>query len=243
MQKNLFPGQYFDVESNLHYNTRRYYDPKIGRYITQDPIGFSGGLNLYRYANGNPINRIDPTGEIVPAIILGVRIVATEAAIMYGRCVANCMATQAISNAIGVCDDGDCFKECLNPLNWVRKTPKAPRAKPRNVAPPSNPTTPMSDFGSYAPDRRLPRDNHGNPIPDTNVPHTQLGTRNGRNGDYTQGREWGYDENNNLVPIRDIDFTDHGRPQNHPNPHQHDFIPNPSGGTPQHGPARPLEMP
>lgn len=194
-------------------------------------------------ANGNPINRIDPTGEIVPAIILGVRIVATEAAIMYGRCVANCMATQAISNAIGMCDDGDCFKECLNPLNWVRKTPKAPRAKPRNVAPPSNPTTPMSDFGSYAPDRRLPRDNHGNPIPDTNVPHTQLGTRNGRNGDYTQGREWGYDENNNLVPIRDIDFTDHGRPQNHPNPHQHDFIPNPSGGTPQHGPARPLEMP
>ena len=58
-----FPGQYFDTETSLHYNTRRYYDPKIGRYITQDPIGFSGGLNLYNYAGGNPVNYIDPTGE------------------------------------------------------------------------------------------------------------------------------------------------------------------------------------
>ena len=66
-----FPGQYFDVESNLHYNTRRFYDPKIGRYITQDPIGFNGGLNLYNYVGGDPINNADPTGEILPAIAMG----------------------------------------------------------------------------------------------------------------------------------------------------------------------------
>ena len=97
--------------------------------------------------------------------------------------------------------------------------------------------------GNYRPDRALPRDKYGNPTPDADVPHTQLGTRSGRNGDYTQGREWGYDANGKLVPKRDIDFTDHGRPQNHPNPHQHDWVPNPTGGTPQHGPTKPLEWP
>ena len=101
----------------------------------------------------------------------------------------------------------------------------------------------MSKFGTYRPTRTLPRDKYGNPVPDTDVPHTQLGTRAGRKEIYTQAREWGYDSKNKLVPKRDIDFTDHGRPENHPNPHQHDYTVNSSGGTLQHGPAKPLELP
>ncbi|WP_205298072.1 RHS repeat-associated core domain-containing protein, partial [Pantoea sp. Cy-639] len=96
--------------------------------------------------------------------------------------------------------------------------------------------------GTFWADRSLPRDNHGHPTPDVVAPHTQLGRRDGRRGAYNQAREWGY-ENGNLVPIRDIDFTDHGRPQNHPCPHQHNWLPNPTGGTRQHGPAIPMEMP
>jgi len=51
VEQNLrFQGQYFDAETGLHYNTFRYYDPEIGRFITQDPIGLLGGDNLYQYA-------------------------------------------------------------------------------------------------------------------------------------------------------------------------------------------------
>ncbi|OCG78418.1 hypothetical protein A9G42_03110 [Gilliamella sp. Nev6-6] len=59
-----FQGQYYDEETGLHYNLNRYYDPFTGRYITQDPLGILGGLNSYQYANGDPINWIDPLGLI-----------------------------------------------------------------------------------------------------------------------------------------------------------------------------------
>jgi len=54
-------GQYADQETGLCYNTFRYYDPDIGRFISQDPIGLAGGMNLYQYAP-NPISWIDPWG-------------------------------------------------------------------------------------------------------------------------------------------------------------------------------------
>ena len=55
------PGQYFDKETNLHYNYFRDYDPGIGRYIQSDPIGLAGGINTYLYAY-DPLTRIDPLG-------------------------------------------------------------------------------------------------------------------------------------------------------------------------------------
>ncbi|EDT6764455.1 AHH domain-containing protein, partial [Salmonella enterica] len=45
----------------LHYNLFRYYAPECGRFVSQDPIGLAGGLNLYAYAP-NPLNWIDPLG-------------------------------------------------------------------------------------------------------------------------------------------------------------------------------------
>ncbi|WP_305729406.1 RHS repeat-associated core domain-containing protein, partial [Burkholderia ubonensis] len=56
-----FPGQYHDDETGLHYNWHRYYDPNCGRFISKDPIGLAGGINVFRYAP-NPISWIDPLG-------------------------------------------------------------------------------------------------------------------------------------------------------------------------------------
>ncbi len=57
-----FPGQYYDQETGLHYNYHRYYDPAVGRYISADPIGIKGGINLFAYVENNPVNSIDPMG-------------------------------------------------------------------------------------------------------------------------------------------------------------------------------------
>jgi RHS repeat-associated protein len=65
-----FQGQYFDHETGLHYNRFRYYDPEIGRYLSKDPIGFAGGLNLHAYV-ANPTQWVDPRGLYAEVTVSG----------------------------------------------------------------------------------------------------------------------------------------------------------------------------
>jgi RHS repeat-associated protein len=56
-----FLGQYFDEETQLHYNRHRYFSPETGQYISADPIGLAGGFSPYSYVH-NPARFVDPLG-------------------------------------------------------------------------------------------------------------------------------------------------------------------------------------
>lgn len=110
-----YPGQYWDAETGLHYNDRRYYDPETGRYLSSDPIGFEGGINLYAYAAAAPGRYIDPTGEFrlpnfSPPCMLA----------NYAICNVQCNVESALGDAFMNCGEvdwagnaKDCLKSCL----------------------------------------------------------------------------------------------------------------------------------
>ena len=59
-----FGGQqcYYHDYAGLYLLTHRYYDAGAGRFVTRDPIGYQGGINLYGFAGNNPVNESDPSG-------------------------------------------------------------------------------------------------------------------------------------------------------------------------------------
>jgi hypothetical protein len=194
-----------------------------------DPVGFQEdnlhSFNRYAYANNNPYRYVDPDGRY--AFLVSMALYALTA-------LSAALTVQTIWHGNGGSRQGNVEIGTLSfpghdighPNSW-------------NVGQMHNEGTDAGGETLRFPDRELPKDSRtGRPVadPEAEGAYTQLGQREGRKGTYDQARE--FDARGN--PVRDIDFTDHGRPQNHTNPHQHDFIPNPTGGTPRHGPAKPL---
>ena len=58
-----YAGREWDPDTELYYNRARWYDPQARRFISEDPIGLDGGINLYAYVGNNPLNMVDPYGN------------------------------------------------------------------------------------------------------------------------------------------------------------------------------------
>jgi RHS repeat-associated protein len=94
--------QQFDETENVVYLRARYYDTNVGRFISRDPIGIRGGLNLYAYVKNNPINHTDPFG-LAP---------------FYGRyCGSGRLGGMPIDELDSACKDhDDCYVNCNGSL-------------------------------------------------------------------------------------------------------------------------------
>ena len=58
-----FTGRDFDSETGLYYYRARYYAPPTGRFVSEDPIRFWGGINFYPYVADSPVDFRDPSGQ------------------------------------------------------------------------------------------------------------------------------------------------------------------------------------
>ncbi len=72
-----YRSYYYDVETRLYYLQTRYYDPEVGRFISQDDVDYAepeviNGINLYAYCGNNPVMNVDPTGTSFLLFIFGV---------------------------------------------------------------------------------------------------------------------------------------------------------------------------
>jgi RHS repeat-associated protein len=82
-----FTGHYFHQPSGLHLTRFRAYDANYARWLSRDPIGELGGINLYGYVGGNPINYYDPLGLNPLLIVAGGAIIISEEAVIVGAAV------------------------------------------------------------------------------------------------------------------------------------------------------------
>ncbi len=244
-------GYQSDSDTSLSLLGHRYYDPTTGRFLSRDPI--KDGRNWYVYCDNNPLTRVDPTGlwrAIVGGILGGIAggILGGPAGALAGVALGSALgdaADQAAENPDGSINWGraaavGAFSAVVGWASgklagWLGKRfgpaisgliGKLLGRGGSRAAPEAAGGLAEAEFwpgNGLWPKRALPRTPSGEPVPDSPWPHTQLGTRYSKSKPgtfYKQAIEWG--EDGKL--IRRIDFTDHGRPGTHPNPHYHEWL-------------------
>jgi len=222
-----YTGKPEEAQLGLQYFGARWYDPNLGRFTGIDPAGVNGAdihsFNRYAYANNNPYMYVDPDGRasVHPVTLAGE---------------GSYLVTTAVIGVFGLDvwlrTQGSSLYDVWNPrknqsIVMLNESSESNKDSSDNES--------NDNVGEAFPDRPLPRDDDGNAVPESENPHTQLGKRTGRKGKYPQAREFDSDGK----PVRDIDFTDHGR--KHPNPHQHKYRDPKTGGTRQRGPSEELD--
>ncbi len=83
-----YTARHWDPDTGLYQNRNRWYDPHLGRFISEDPIGLAGGINKYAYAGNNPVDNTDPFGLCVnnnAAVVEGGDVCPLEEVVVKAR--------------------------------------------------------------------------------------------------------------------------------------------------------------
>ena len=100
-----YTGREADTDTGLYYYRARYYDNSIGRFVSEDPLGFKAGMNFYAYVNNNPVNGNDPSGKCPACVVAFVDVaidLAGSAAVRNGVTAAiNAARTAMLTGTIG----------------------------------------------------------------------------------------------------------------------------------------------
>ena len=143
-----FGSREWDAETGLLYLRARYYDPALGRFISEDPVGYDGGdSNLYRYALNRPLHLKDPTGTVT-AIEYTVLDIAEKASDLGFYCSLAFNVTDLYNNIVR--NVVPALRGAPNPSGFSEDgTPEAVKALKPEVNNPKNP-------GFYHPLLNLP---------------------------------------------------------------------------------------
>ena len=95
-----FSTKAYDPQTGLSYYGYRFYSPSLGRWLTRDPLGETGGKNLYGFVQNNPVNAIDPEGLVLWGQVgLGL-LQAADAGVMAGTALAATVGTAAVTGNV-----------------------------------------------------------------------------------------------------------------------------------------------
>ncbi len=72
----LYTSREYDWQTGIYYYRARYYNPELGRFLSQDPAGMVDGPNMYVYVKNNPVNEVDPKGEFPIVALFAAAIIA-----------------------------------------------------------------------------------------------------------------------------------------------------------------------
>jgi len=153
-QVSAYPFQYtgrVSVNNQLLYYRARYYDPSVGRFVSEDPVGFQGGdVNLYRYVSNRPVSMGDPSGlggaERIQCGLLFVGICSTAAEAGFWPGVV-CAA-----GAVVYCEAADYFQNLPASQDSCPFTsPGLPQIGPPSPLPSGGPMTPLPPGGPIPP--------------------------------------------------------------------------------------------
>ena len=202
--------------SGLILFTHRFYNPRLMRWQTPDPLGFEDGLNLYHYVHHNPFLYRDRDGSYAIAIPIVIELVEITIGALATLTVA-ILPNLGSAAALALVGAGGYYLMNMEDS----KQREADDSKPKNIELNDDRKGRKRgrDNGIRGGPARDPKTANYLPDPTAEGAHTTLGVRQGDNGNYTQGAT--FDAKGEFKGRTDV--TDHGR-ADHPSPHYHPAV-------------------